>query len=151
MKCAGWTAVLVTVASLFCANPVHADDSDLIRAVMDQQRAAWNHGDLEAFLEGYAKSPDLLFASRGTFARGWEPLLERYRAAYPDGEMGQLRFDDIDVRLLSADAAWVTGKWALAKDDSSPHGAFTLIFRKTDDGWRIIHDHSSSVPEENQK
>ncbi len=151
MRRAGKTAAFLAAIVLFHANPVRGDDRAQIRAVMDTQVAAWNRGDLEAFLESYIKSPELLFASRGTFARGWESLLERYRKTYPEGEMGHLSFDSLEVRMLSADAAWVTGMWALEKTDASPHGAFTLIFRKTDDGWRIIHDHSSGVPEKKQE
>lgn len=117
-----------------------------IRAVMDMQVEAWNRGDIEAFLEGYWKSPDLLFASRGTFSRGWDPLLERYRKSYPEGKMGRLSFDDLVIRELGRDSAWVTGFWRLEMEDASPHGAFTLLFRRTEDGWRIIHDHTSAVP-----
>jgi beta-aspartyl-peptidase (threonine type) len=116
-----------------------------IRAVMDAQIEAWNRGDIESYLDGYINSPALLFASRGTFSRGWDPLLERYKVAYPQGNMGRLRFDGVEVHMIGDDTAWVIGSWWLDLDDSSPHGAFTLIFKKTDDGWRIIHDHSSGV------
>lgn len=116
-----------------------------IQRVMEAQIVAWNNGDIEGFLEGYIKSPDLIFASRGTFSRGWDPLLERYQVAYPHGNMGRLRFDGVEINMVSDDAAWVVGSWWLDLNDSSPHGAFTLIFRKTDEGWRIVHDHSSGV------
>lgn len=117
-----------------------------IRAVMNAQRDAWNRGDIEAYMQGYWKSPDVLFASRGTFAQGWQPLLDRYRQNYPDGGMGRLTFDDIVVRPIGDSHAWVTGQWALEMDEANPRGAFTLIFRRLPEGWRIIHDHSSGVP-----
>ena len=151
MRFAGSTAILLTAITILSAHPARGDDRALIRAVMDAQVSAWNRGDIEAFLEGYLRSPELLFASRGTFSRGWEPLLDRYRKAYPEGSMGHLSFDGLEVRLVGNDAAWATGLWKLAKENGSPHGAFTLIFLKTDDGWRIIHDHSSGVPEEKQE
>jgi uncharacterized protein (TIGR02246 family) len=116
-----------------------------IRAVMNAQVEAWNRGDIESYLEGYIKSPGLIFASRGTFSRGWDPLLERYKVAYPEGNMGTLRFDGVEVHTISDDTAWVIGSWWLEMENSSPHGAFTLIFKKTENGWRIIHDHSSGV------
>ena len=43
---------------------------------------AWNHHDLEGFMAGYWKSPDLTFFSGTTETHGWEPTLERYRARY---------------------------------------------------------------------
>jgi uncharacterized protein (TIGR02246 family) len=128
-----------------CRSSVSGDPETDIRAVMDAQVDAWNRGDLESYLEGYIKSPDLIFASRGTFSRGWDPLLKRYKVAYPEGNMGTLRFDGVEVHVISDDTAWAIGSWRLEMEDSSPHGAFTLVFRKTDDGWRIIHDHSSGV------
>lgn len=142
-------ALLILAACSSSGVPVRGgeDPSSAILAVMDAQVEAWNRGDIEGFLEGYVKSPDLLFASRGTFSRGWEPLLERYRTAYPEGKMGRLSFGDIEVNPMGENAAWVVGHWALEMEDSSPHGAFTLIFVRNQEGWRILHDHSSGVPE----
>ena len=143
--------LLVLLSALVATNtagcgPSNSDEAPAeIRRVMDAQVEAWNRGDIESFLEGYIKSPELIFASRGTFLRGWDPLLERYKVAYPEGNMGTLRFDGVEIRLISDQSAWVVGSWWLDLEDSAPHGAFTLIFRKTDEGWRIVHDHSSGV------
>ena len=128
-----------------CRQSDSGDPEADIRAVMDAQVEAWNRGDIERYLEGYIKSPELIFASRGTFSRGWDPLLKRYKVAYPEGNMGTLRFDGVEVHTINGDTAWVIGSWWLEMENSSPHGAFTLIFRKTENGWRIIHDHSSGV------
>ena len=137
--------VLVLMVAAGCQSANVNEHETAILAVMDAQVEAWNRGDIEGFLEGYIKSPDLIFASRGTFARGWDPLLERYQVAYPAGNMGTLRFDGIEVHAIDNDNAWVVGSWWLDMEDSSPHGAFTLVFNRTDDGWKIIHDHSSGV------
>ena len=128
-----------------CRQSDLGDPETDIRAVMDAQVEAWNRGDIESYLEGYMESPELIFASRGTFSRGWDPLLKRYKVAYPEGNMGTLRFDGVEVHTINDDTAWVIGSWWLEMENSSPHGAFTLIFRKTENGWRIIHDHSSGV------
>src|ERR1700756_339378 len=83
-----------------------------IKHVLVSQVAAWNHGDLEGFMQGYWHSPDLTFFSGGTITKGWEPTLERYRQHYKaEGkEMGKLEFQDLHIELLSARAAMVTGK-----------------------------------------
>jgi ketosteroid isomerase-like protein len=128
-----------------CGRPGNPDPVSEIRAVMSSQVDAWNRGDVEGFLSGYLDSPDLIFASRGTFSRGWRALMDRYKQAYPEGSMGTLRFNGIEIYPIGRNAAWVVGTWRLDMEDGSPHGAFTLIMKRTSDGWKIIHDHSSGV------
>ena len=118
-----------------------------IRSVLATQEAAWNRGDVPAFMEGYEKSPDLTFSGANGVTRGWQNVLERYRQHYPGAAaMGQLRFSDIEVRLIGSEAALVLGQFHLTRTkeaggDASGH--FSLVFRKTTSGWRIIHDHTS--------
>jgi uncharacterized protein (TIGR02246 family) len=117
-----------------------------IRAVMDAQQAAWNRRDLEGFMQGYARSGKTVFVSGDTVTRGWQTVLDRYKKKYANADqMGQLRFSDVEVTLLSADAAVVLGRWELKRKDDKPHGRFTLIFRRLPEGWRIIHDHTSAA------
>ena len=73
------------------AQPPRADETKAIRSVLDAQVVAWNKGDLEGFMAGYWKSPDLSFFSGKTKTRGWQATLDRYRKQYQaDGkEMGQ--------------------------------------------------------------
>jgi len=117
-----------------------------VRAVLDAQVQAWNRGDLEGFMAGYWNSPDLVFQSGASVTRGWQATLDRYRKRYQgEGkEMGRLRFDELDVQVLGADAALARGRWHLVmKDGSEPNGLFTLVVRRFSDGWRIVHDHTS--------
>jgi ketosteroid isomerase-like protein len=117
-----------------------------ILAVMRAAEDGWNAGDLEAYMVGYWRSEDLRFASGGDVARGWETTLARYTRGYPDRDaMGKLTFSDMDVTLLADDAAYVFGRWRLDRAEDAPEGLFTLIFRKTDAGWRIVHDHTSAA------
>jgi ketosteroid isomerase-like protein len=67
--------------------------------------------------------------------------------SYDEAAMGTLTFSDIDIMVLSKDTALVFGRWQLDKETGHPHGLYTLLFRKTPEGWRIVHDHSSSAPE----
>ncbi|HEX2330401.1 MAG TPA: nuclear transport factor 2 family protein [Candidatus Angelobacter sp.] len=119
-----------------------------VKHVLLSQVEAWNKGDLEGYMQGYLRSPDLTFFSGGTVTQGWEPTLERYRKRYQSGgnEMGHLEFQDLQVEPLGAKSAVATGKWELTmRDGKKPHGLFTLIFRQTEQGWKIIHDHTSSA------
>jgi ketosteroid isomerase-like protein len=118
-----------------------------IKHVLVSQVEAWNHGNLENYMEGYWRSPDLTFFSGATVTKGWQPTLERYRQRYQAAgkEMGHLEFQDLDIDLLSRRSAVVTGKWRLTMSDGKqPHGLFTLIFKRMPEGWRIVHDHTSA-------
>ena len=125
--------------------PDRAAAEAAIRAVLQQQEAAWNRGDIDAFMEGYVETDSLRFASGGTEHRGWQATLDRYRRAYPDrAAMGTLTFDLRDVRVLSPRWAVVFGAYALERAEDRPSGLFTLLFEKRPEGWRIVHDHTSS-------
>ena len=118
-----------------------------IKHVLVSQVEAWNHGQLEAYMNGYWRSPDLTFFSGATVTKGWEPTLERYRRRYKSGgkQMGHLEFQDLEIDLLSRRSAVVTGKWQLTMSDGKkPHGLFTLIFKRFPEGWRIVHDNTSA-------
>jgi ketosteroid isomerase-like protein len=117
-----------------------------IRAVLDAQAAAWNRGDVEGYMDGYDRSPKTEFVGGDSITRGWQEVLDRYKQKYDTREkMGTLTFSDLEINMLSGDAALVLGRWRLKRANDEPHGTFTLLFRKTKAGWRIVHDHSSSA------
>jgi ketosteroid isomerase-like protein len=115
-----------------------------IRAVLDAQRDAWNRGDIEGYMDGYDRSKDTVFVSGDNVTRGWQTVQERYKKNYDTREkMGVLTFSDLEINLLSETSAVVLGRWMLKRINDEPHGRFTLIFKKTKSGWKIIHDHTS--------
>jgi ketosteroid isomerase-like protein len=118
-----------------------------IRQVLETQQAAWNRGDLGAFMKGYWRSDKTEFVGASGVQRGWQAVLDRYRRNYPDRKaMGKLTFSDLEITLLSPDAAYVLGHYELEREADHPEGVFTLILRKFPEGWRIIYDHTSSFP-----
>lgn len=115
-----------------------------IRSVLDAQRDAWNRGDIEGFMDGYERSDDIIFMSGDNLTRGWQTVLDRYKKNYDTREkMGVLTFSDLDVDLLNDNTAVVIGRWSLKRANDEPHGRFTLIFKRTKKGWKIVHDHTS--------
>ena len=137
--------VLVAAAFAFAQSAIDAQKS-AIRGVLIKQVDAWNRGDLEGYMAGYWRSPELEFFSGTNVTRGWDATLQRYRNKYQSAgkEMGKLDFFDLAVTPLAPDAAYVTGHWHLKmKDGSEPGGLFTLLVRKFPEGWKIIHDHTS--------
>jgi L-asparaginase / beta-aspartyl-peptidase len=128
-----------------------ADKSQVDRAaitgVLTDQQSAWNRGDVDVFLQGYWKSPELTFSGTGGIARGWDGVFARYKEHYPDrGSMGKLDFSGLEFRFLGPDAALVLGHWHLERQKGNVGGVFSLVFERFPEGWRIIHDHTSEVP-----
>ena len=125
-----------------------SDPKAAVEQVLHIQQDAWNRHDLEAFMAGYWNSPDLTFFSGAKETSGWQATLGRYRATYasPGHEMGTLDFSGLRIEILGSEAAFVRGAWQLTlSDGKTPHGRFTLVFRKFSDGWKIIHDHTSAA------
>lgn len=119
------------------------------RALLAEQEAAWNRGDLDEFMAGYWNDERLTFSSGGIVTRGWQGTMARYQKRYrAEGkEMGTLTFSELECEPLAADVVLARGRWALvfAKSDDRPSGLFTLVVRKLPDGWRIVHDHTSAA------
>ena len=119
---------------------------EAISAVLGAQQTAWNRGDVDAFLVGYWRSPELTFSGSSSVARGWDGVLARYKKNYPDREaMGQLDFSELEFRFLGPEAALVLGRWHLKREKDDVGGVFTLVWQRFPDGWKIIHDHTSAV------
>lgn len=124
---------------------VREDVGAAVRAVLDAQLAAWNAGDIEKFMETYWKSEDLRFASGGTVRLGWNEARERFQTTYPDpSAMGQLSFEVARIEQLGPGVAMAFGKWRLDRAAGELSGLFTLILKRIDGGWRIVHDHTSA-------
>lgn len=124
------------------ARPLHAKE-DPIRQVLDAQVVAWNKDDLLGFMSGYWRSPDLVFYSGYTVTRGWQATFDRYQKRYGTGDLGTLTFKDLTIEPLSPKVAFARGSWELKTSDKTQSGLFTLILKKLEGGWKIIHDHSS--------
>lgn len=117
-----------------------------IRSVLQAQQGAWNRGDIDGFMNGYARSPSTVFVSEDTIRRGWQTVCDRYKKKYPSrAKMGTLKFSDLEITPLSSDWAVATGRWKLKRANDQPHGRFTLILKHLPEGWRIVHDHTSAA------
>jgi uncharacterized protein (TIGR02246 family) len=154
IRCWVWVAVALAIgAFLFVQSQLFATpadgreaDREAINAVLSAQQTAWNRGDVDAFLVGYWRSPELTFSGSSGVARGWDGVLARYKKNYPDrGAMGRLDFSELEFRFLGPDAALVLGRWHLKREKDDVGGVFTLVWQRFPDGWKIIHDHTSAV------
>jgi uncharacterized protein (TIGR02246 family) len=133
-----------TAAPTNAAAPKARAAEDIIKSVLAAQTAAWNEGDLEAFMGVYWKDPELKFVSGSTVAKGWKETMNRYRTLYGEGSaMGRMTLDGLDVDLVTDDVATVVGRYRVARADATDVGVFTLVMKRFDGLWRIVHDHSA--------
>jgi ketosteroid isomerase-like protein len=142
-----WLLGVVMAFAVFSVGRDSGDSaSSAIRKVIEGQQAAWNRQDLEGFMAGYWNSPELTFFSGAHEAKGWEAALDRYKKTYQSAghEMGKLEFSNLRIEMLGPEAAFARGEFRLTMSDGkTPHGLFTLVFRKFPEGWKIVHDHSA--------
>lgn len=146
-----WAATLASLAFLSLhatvSLPAQSQSTeDAVRAVLAAQQTAWNRGDVDAFMSGYETSDTTTFVG-ATITKGYRQVLENYRRRYPTKEkMGRLTFSAIELSPLGEDFASVIGRFHLertAEAGGPASGIFTLLFRKTTSGWKIILDHTS--------
>jgi ketosteroid isomerase-like protein len=135
--------IILTFGALFsCKSQAQADLEEVLQKMQTQQ-TAWNKGDIPAFMEYYWKSDSLKFIGSKGVTYGWQKTLDNYLKSYPDkATMGILKFTIVESSQLSSTAIYVIGKWELAKDKPAG-GYFTLMWRKINNKWVIVSDHTS--------
>ena len=116
-----------------------------VASVMERQQYAWNHGDLEGFMQGYWKNDSLMFIGKSGVTQGHAATLSRYRAGYPDVEaMGKLSFTNVQWLALGSEHGWLLGEWKLERlNGEGSEGMYTLLWRRQQGSWVIVADHSS--------
>lgn len=125
-------------------NIPESNSREEITDMLRNQQDAWNQGDVNGFMNYYLNSEDLTFAGSGGVTKGHEEVLRRYLNKYDTPEkMGTLKFNILEFEELSATSAFVIGKWALERSPDNPSGYFTLVWKKVNGEWKIIHDHTS--------
>jgi uncharacterized protein (TIGR02246 family) len=142
-----WVLAVILAASAQ-AQPAQTTPEAAIRQLLAQQTAAWNRGDVVAFMQGYENSPDTTFVG-DTVQYGYATILERYRKHYATAAaMGKLAFTHLAIRVLDANYAIATGNFHLDRNlagGGNADGIFSLLFKKESSGWKIILDHSNRV------
>ena len=117
-----------------------------IEKILLDQVAAWNAGDIHGYMKGYWNSDSTVFLSGGNLTRGYSGVLSRYKKTYNTRDkMGNLEFAELQVRMITPTFGVATGIWRLHRANDQPWGRFTLLVEKKPEGWRIVHDHTSSA------
>lgn len=119
-------------------------DEAQIRAATRASAEAWNRGDLRGHLAIYVDS--VTFMTKTGPRPGVAAIEESFtRTYFRDGRpKQQLRFEQVVVRSLGRDAALETGRFVLSGGgEPEQSGWFSLVWVRTPQGWRVVHDHSS--------
>ena len=129
-------------------NTINQDPNEInaIKKMLSTQQECWNNGDIDGFMQGYWQSEKLIFTSlRHKPAYGWNNTLERYKNSYPTkSSMGELKFQILDLKLISKTTATLKGKWELIREKDKPNGIFWLDIDKFDKDWLITKDSTLS-------
>ena len=147
MKSTLFSVIALLVAfQIHSQNPISIKDSLGIMKVMKIQEIAWNNGDIDAFMEGYLKSDELVFSGKSGPVYGWDNTKKRYYISYPNTQvMGKLKFTVKKIRSISLNSAFLIGEYYLKRTTQDSYGHFTLLWKKVNNNWLIISDHTSAV------
>lgn len=151
-----WVVTALAIAFCYTIYQIQEDiiksfepNAQAIRTLLGRQESAWNRGDLDGFLEGYAKKGMRpVFQSGGERIEGFENVRERYLKRYQGKKenMGTLKFSELEIQPLGLGAAFARGKYRLDFANKPPaEGRFTLIILRIGQDWKIVHDHTSSA------
>ena len=129
-------------------NTINQDPNEInaIKKMLSTQQECWNNGDIDGFMQGYWQSEKLIFTSQNHEpTHGWNNTLERYKNSYPTkSSMGELKFQILDLKLISKTTATLKGKWELNREKDNPNGIFWLDIEKFDNDWLITKDSTIS-------
>jgi ketosteroid isomerase-like protein len=139
--CGIFIYVLSTISFVATAQSI---DEIAVRQVLKAQCMAWNKGDIDSYMKGYWNNDSLVFIGKNGPRYGYKTTVENYKKSYPDtAAMGKLTFDLLKLKQLSPRYYSVMGKWYLKRTVGDVAGYFTLLFKKINNKWFIIMDHSS--------
>ncbi len=139
-----YLSLIVAALALQSAFAQADSPETIIADAMQGSAEAWNNADINGHVAIYADSAAFMTGSGPAIGRErTAELLER--SYFQNGAPAQqLRFERLTVTMLGDDHAMAVGHFILSGgglDDNM--GWFTTIWERTEQGWRIIHDHSS--------
>lgn len=137
--------ILVSCIFLLSCKLSASDSKKKIIGLLLEQQDAWNNGDIKSFMKAYWVSDSLKFIGAKGITYGYSKTYEGYKKRYPDkATMGNLKFEILDLSRLSENAVHMVGKWDLTREMGNIGRHFTLVWRKFDNEWLIVSDHTSA-------
>ena len=120
-----------------------------LQAMLERAAGNWNRGDLDAFMSDYLPSDSTTYVGGRGLVRGPAAIRNSYARLFT-GEVvrDSLSFTILDVDPVAPDVANLIARYILARrvggrDSVTASGPTSLLVRRVDGRWRIVHDHSS--------
>ena len=120
-----------------------------LEAMLARAAVNWNRGDLDAFMADYLPSDSTTFIGGSGLLRGPAAIRASYAPLFTGRAVrDSLSFAILDVDPLAPDVVNLIGQYTLARrvagrDSVTARGPTSLLVRRVDGRWRIVHDHSS--------
>jgi uncharacterized protein (TIGR02246 family) len=120
-----------------------------LQAMLERAAGNWNRGDLDAFMSDYLPSDSTTYVGGRGLVRGPAAIRNSYARLFT-GEVvrDSLSFTILDVDPVAPDVANLIARYILARrvggrDSVTASGPTSLLVRRVEGRWRIVHDHSS--------
>jgi len=120
-----------------------------LEAMLARAAVNWNRGDLDAFVDDYLPSDSTTFIGSRGIVRGPKAIRAGYAPLFASGATrDSLSFVILDVDPVAPDAVNLIGQYTLTRrvagrDSVTSQGPTSLLVRRVQGRWRIVHDHSS--------
>jgi beta-aspartyl-peptidase (threonine type) len=152
--------LLLAALLLFFANPaVHAappaPGKGSSTASVQSQISDWmsklveamKQANIEAMGQFYWQSPQLITGANGSFLWGWKARQQSLAQEFGKVKQVDFRLEQLTIIPFEAKTVIVAASYVRddVYEDRARHesGAWTLVLRRFDDGWKIVHEHSS--------
>lgn len=137
-------SLLILLVVVSCGQVENKEkDIKAIKNALFKSAEYWSKGDLEGYMNVYWKSSELQFIGKNGITYGWDETYKRYKKSYPTSQhTGQLTFKVLSTNYLAKNLYSLTGEYYLKREKGDTKGIFTLIFKKIDNNWVIVSDHS---------
>lgn len=149
-RCTGFALLLVVVGACAPAPRQAGGAGDgavqsQISAMLARSAAAWNRGDLDAFVSDYLDSDRTTYIGRRGVIHGRAAIRAVYAPRFTTpGAQDSLSFDRLEVDSLAPGVINVIAEYVLSRGDSTvARGPTSLVMEWVDGRWQIVHDHSS--------
>lgn len=129
----------------FSADAERDDEAEAaVQALVTSMSEVWNAGNMSAYLDLYVRDDRTTLIFADVITAGWENISDLYTTTWSTEEkMGDFDTERVSVRIVDADTAIANGIFRHQFTDELVVGAFSLVARKVDGGWKIVHEHTS--------
>jgi ketosteroid isomerase-like protein len=141
-----YSSLIMFIALSLSAGTLRAQTGNAEKQViqaMNEAAEQWNKGDLDDYMALYDTTATMMLPKGRTKVNGMRELYEKYY--FENGKPKQmLDYDTYEFTPLGKGYALLTGRFILKANEKMKErtGTFSLVFKHTTNGWKILHDHS---------